>query len=193
MRQQSRSWCRWRSGVFSWLMVALLLFLFHGVASAAEESHLRSQYRLGPGDKIQISVNEEPDLSGMHKVGPNGKISFSFLGDVTVSGLTVKDVEKLLRSRLADGYLRNPVVNVSITDFRMYFINGEVKSPGGFPFQPGLTVRKAVTLAGGFSERAADKKITVIRGNDPSHKEFSIRLDDPVYPDDILTVPEGFW
>ncbi|MBF0322218.1 MAG: SLBB domain-containing protein [Magnetococcales bacterium] len=75
----------------------------------------------------------------------------------------------------------------------MYFVNGEVKSPGGFSYQPGLTVRKAVTLAGGFTERAAEKKITVIRGNDASHKEYGVQLDDPVFPDDILTIPEGFW
>ncbi|MBF0424971.1 MAG: polysaccharide export protein [Magnetococcales bacterium] len=171
--------------------LVLLLLLIQG--SAADDTALRTQYRLGPGDKIQVSVNEEPELSGIHKVEPNGKFSFSFLGDIAVAGLTVKDVEKVLREKLADGYLRKPIVSVTVVDFRLYFINGEVKSPGGFAYQPGLTVRKAVALAGGFTERASEKKITVIRGNDPAHKERAIALDDPVYPDDFLSVPEGFW
>ncbi|MBF0623464.1 MAG: polysaccharide biosynthesis/export family protein [Magnetococcales bacterium] len=157
------------------------------------DDDIRDQYRLGAGDKIAILVNDEPDLSMETKVRPNGKISYSFLGEMDVTGLTIRQVEKLLASRLADGYLRNPVVNISIQSYRMYYINGEVAQAGGFPFQPGLTVRKAVTLAGGFTERAAENKIVVIRGGDPQHREKPIGLDDPIFPDDILTVPEGFW
>ncbi|MBF0155032.1 MAG: polysaccharide export protein [Magnetococcales bacterium] len=192
MRRQNGSWYRkWAKLLFCCMVV--LLALTRGVAIAADDANLRSQYRLGPGDKIQVTVNEEPDLSGIHKIEPNGKFSFAFLGDIAVSGLTVKDVERVLRNQLSDGYLRKPIVSVTVVDFRLYFISGEVKNPGGFAYQPGLTVRKAVTLAGGFTERASDKKITVIRGNDPSHKEQSVRLDDPIYPDDFLSIPEGFW
>lgn len=160
---------------------------------AGPDNPIETQYRLGPGDSIQITVNEEPDLSLNAKISLNGKISFSFLGEIQVVGLTVKELEKQLYDKLRDGYLLEPVVFVSVVEHRIYFVNGEVNSAGGYPFQPGLTVRKAVVLAGGFSERADRNRITVIRGNDPLYKENSIGLDDPVYPGDIVTVTESFW
>ncbi|MBF0109654.1 MAG: polysaccharide export protein [Magnetococcales bacterium] len=160
---------------------------------AGPENLEESDYRLGAGDVIQITVNDEPDLTLQSKISLNGKISFSFLGEIHVSGLTVKELEELLRAKLLDGYLLKPVVFVSIVEHRIYFVNGEVDKAGGYPFKPGLTVRKAVVLAGGFTERADRDRIVVIRGNDPLYKERPIGMDDRIYPGDILTIQESFW
>ncbi|MBF0308916.1 MAG: polysaccharide export protein [Magnetococcales bacterium] len=175
------------------LIAVVLLGWVVPLARAAGDLDLPSTYRLGPGDKIQITVAEEPDLSLETTIAPSGKISYSFLGEITVEGLTGKELEKDLTRRFQDGFLRNPVVNVSITSYRMVYVNGEVSTSGGYPFRPGLTVRKAITLAGGFSDRADRERITVIRGQSSRNKEIPIHLDDPVFPDDIITVPEGFW
>ncbi|MBF8272261.1 MAG: polysaccharide export protein [Magnetococcales bacterium] len=160
---------------------------------AGPENMAESDYRLGAGDVIQVTVNDEPDLTLQSKISLNGKFSFSFLGEIHVAGLTVKELEELLKTKLLDGYLLKPVVFVSIVEHRIYFVNGEVDKAGGYPFKPGLTVRKAVVLAGGFKERADRDRIVVIRGNDPLYKEKPIGMDDRIYPGDIVTVQESFW
>jgi protein involved in polysaccharide export with SLBB domain len=82
---------------------------------------------------------------------------------------------------------------VTINEYRNFFINGQVEKPGGYPFIPGLTVRKAVSLAGGFRERAAKDKIFVIRDDDPKQVARRVDLNAMVQPGDILTVEESFF
>jgi protein involved in polysaccharide export with SLBB domain len=72
-------------------------------------------------------------------------------------------------------------------------VNGEVKRPGGVDFQPGLTLRKAISLAGGFSERANKKQALVISDNDPAREEQEVGLDYKVKPGDIITVQDTFF
>ncbi|OSM02369.1 polysaccharide biosynthesis/export family protein [Magnetofaba australis] len=162
------------------------------MAEAAQDT-LRTGYHLGPGDVIQIDVAEEPEMSVKARIQADGKISYAFVGEILAQGLSVKQLEKKIYDRLIDGYLKNPKVSISVLTYRMFYINGEVSSSGGFAYQPGLTVRKAVALAGGFTERANEDGVTVIRGSDPEQQQRRIALDSPVFPDDILTVPEGFW
>ena len=165
----------------------------HAATGGHAAEAFRSQYHLGPGDKLQINVDGEPDLTMELTVSPYGYITYSFLGEIPVNGSSIKELETLIRERLADGYLRNPRVYVSIVEYRIYFMNGEVERTGGFPYRPGITVRKAAVLAGGFSARADKDNITVIRGNDPNYIERPIGLNDPIFPGDIITIPEGFW
>ena len=160
---------------------------------AGPEDTFENSYRLGPGDTIQITVNDEPDLTLKTKIALNGKISFFFLGEINVAGQTVKALEKHLHDKLLDGFLLHPVVFVSVVEHRIYFVNGEVNRAGGYPFLANLTVRKAVVLAGGFSDHADRSRITVIRGNDPLYQQKRIKLDAPVLPGDIITVAESFW
>ena len=82
---------------------------------------------------------------------------------------------------------------MSIVKYRPFFVNGEVKRPGGVDFQPGLTLRKAISLAGGFTERANQKKIVVIADGDPDRKEKEVGLDYRVQPGDIFTVQDTFF
>jgi polysaccharide export outer membrane protein len=89
--------------------------------------------------------------------------------------------------------LINPEVTVSILEYRPLFVNGEVEKPGGFPFSPGLTVRKAISLAGGFKERANKGRINVVRETDPRKASRSIDVDDQVMPGDIITVERSFF
>ena len=90
-------------------------------------------------------------------------------------------------------YLLNPQVTVAIDEYRNFFVNGMVERPGGYPFSPGLTVRKAITLAGGFKERASRDKINVIRDDDPKQTARRVDLNAPILPGDILTVEESFF
>ena len=151
------------------------------------------QYKLGSGDKIRIQVYGEDDLYLETRVSDRGTISYPFLGELKVVGLTPSQLEKEITVKLKDGYLVNPKVSVDILEYRPFYVNGEVEKPGGFPFQPGITIRKAISVAGGFKERAAKDKIYVIRGNDPSGKSIKVGLGDAVYPGDIITVEQSFF
>lgn len=150
-------------------------------------------YRLGPDDILSITVFGEPDLSLKDtRVAANGGISFPLLGQIPVEGLTIVELETELTRRLADGYLRNPRVTVSISEYRLVYVNGEVKRPGGYSYRDGLTVRKAVTLAGGFTERASPRKITLILedGHESPHR---VDLNTQLRPGDVITVGESFF
>ena len=152
-----------------------------------------SQYKLGTGDMVRIQVYDEKDLYLETRVSDTGTISYPFLGELKVAGLTPSQLEKLITSKLKGDYLVNPKVSVDIMEYRPFYVNGEVQSPGHFPFQPGITVRKAISVAGGFKERASKSKIFIIRADDPRGKPDKVGLDDSISPGDIITVEESFF
>ena len=153
-----------------------------------------SKYKLGTGDVISITVFGEDDLKRDRiRLTDAGTISYPVLGELVVRGKTVGELEKLIADGLRGRYLVNPRVSVTIDEYRPFFINGQIKQGGSFPYQPGLTVRKAVTIAGGFTERASKSNITVVRDGDDSHTPVKVDLDAPIHPGDIITVEESFF
>jgi polysaccharide export outer membrane protein len=153
-----------------------------------------SSYRLGAGDVVTIRVFGEDDLSKEKiKLTDAGTVPYPVLGEIRVLGMTVGDLERMITTGLRGRYLVNPRVSVQIEEYRPFYISGMVDKPGGYPFQPSLTVRKAASLAGGFKERASLSKIFVIRESDTTHHPQKAELDTPVFPGDIITVEESFF
>jgi len=153
-----------------------------------------SQYKLSTGDVISISVFGEDDLKrDKVRLTDAGTISYPVLGEIQVRGKTVGELEKYITDGLRGTYLVNPRVSVTIDEYRPYFINGQVANNGSFPYQPGLTVRKAVAIAGGFKERASQSKITIVRDGDPTNTPVKADLNTPVHPGDTITVGESFF
>lgn len=153
-----------------------------------------SSYRLGAGDVVTIRVFGEEDLSKEKiKLTDAGTVPYPVLGEIRVLGMTVGDLERMIANGLRGRYLVNPRVSVQIDEYRPFYINGMVDKPGGYPFQPGLTIRKAASLAGGFKERASLSKIFIIRERDPDQRPQKVDLNAPVYPGDIITVEESFF
>lgn len=152
----------------------------------------RGGYRLGVGDSIRISVHGEPDLTMDVRIGESGFVNYPFLGDIRVLGMTVSQLEQTIDRGLRGDYLIAPDVRVLVTAYRYFYVNGEVRLPGGYPFQPGLTVRQAVTLAGGLTERASSRRITVYRESQPS-VPIDATLDTMVNPGDIVAVDQGLF
>jgi protein involved in polysaccharide export with SLBB domain len=146
------------------------------------------------GDRVSITVYQEPDLSitGV-RVKSDGTIAYPLLGDLQVAGLTSQDVQDLVMSKLQDGYLKKPSISVSIDSYRLYYIKGEVSRPGGYTFVDGLTVAKAVALAGGFTVRASEGRITLVRESDPEKPLKSVGINTAIQPGDIVTVGESFF
>lgn len=153
-----------------------------------------SSYRLGAGDVVTIRVFGEEDLSKEKiRLTDAGTVPYPVLGEIRVLGMTVGDLERMIANGLRGRYLVNPRVSVQIDEYRPFYINGMVDKPGGYPFQPGLTIRKAASLAGGFKERASLSKIFIIRERDPDQRPQKVDLDTQVYPGDIITVEESFF
>jgi polysaccharide export outer membrane protein len=153
-----------------------------------------SSYKLGAGDVISIRVLGEDDLKRERiKLSDAGTISFPVLGEIQVRGMTVGGLEDYVTKGLKGRYLLNPQVTVSIDEYRNFYVNGMVEKPGGYPFSPGLTVRKAISIAGGFKERAARDKISVIHDDDAKQTPHKVDLNSPVLPGDILTIEESFF
>ena len=174
------------TGLRAGLVCACLL------AGQALGTDVPAAYRLGAGDHISINVFDEADLSMDFRLNDSGIVNYPLLGEIDVAGLTVKELEQRIATGLLDGFLVNPDVTVSIEEYRPIFINGEVKQPGGFPYQPGLTVQKAVTLAGGFTERARRSNFRLKRAN-AAGSEQEVGPDITIMPGDIITVERSFF
>ena len=175
-----------------YLLLAWLLTL-SAFSAQAEDFGASGRYVLGSGDKIHIQVFGEDDLTLEVRIGDSGKINYPFLGALKVTGMTESELEHHIMSGLKGDYLIDPQVRISVTEYRPFYINGEVKKPGGYPFQPGLTFRKAVSLGGGFTERASDDEVFVIRESSGRKEPIAMALDSSVYPGDIITVEQSFF
>ena len=170
-------------------LFAIGLQLFGVVAYAQDQG-----YKLNAGDSVRIHVYGESDLSFEQLlIGQNGRISYPFLGELKVTGKTAAQLQQDLIDGLKPDYLIDPRISVSIVKYRPFFVNGEVKRPGGVDFQPGLTLRKAISLAGGFTERANKKEVLLIADSDSQRKEQKVGMDYRVHPGDIFTVKDTFF
>lgn len=181
------------SGMLLTLGMATLLLAPIAQAQANISTEL-SSYKLGVGDVITAQVVGEEELKREKvRLSDAGTLSFPYLGEIRVRGMTVGELELYITKGLKGRYLLNPQVTVTIHEYRNFFVNGQVDKPGGYPFTPGLTVRKAISIAGGFKERASKEKINVIREEDTKGNSQRISLDAPVRPGDIITVEESFF
>jgi polysaccharide biosynthesis/export protein VpsN len=161
--------------------------------TAAQKKAVRD-YVLASGDVIAVAVFGQAELSGEFTISEEGNIAFPLLGAVSVRNLKTKQVEQALVNRLKEGLLVNPKVNVTVKTYRLVYINGQIAQPNGYPYTPGMTVRKLISVAGGFTERASRSRIFVISenaGNAADPKK--IKLDAQVQPGDIISVEESFF
>ena len=176
------------------ITLASLLFImaFSAAVQAAEPMSL-SRYKLGAGDKIMISVYGEEGMEKELILTDAGSVSYPFLGEFRAKGLTLGQLEQLVTNKLKDGYYIDPRVSVTIMEYRKFFVSGEVKEPGGFSFEPGLTLEKAIALAGGFTQRASKKAVSVTREENGNAVEHTLSLNESLLPGDIITVSESFF
>jgi len=169
------------------LSVALVFLMLYSATS-----HANSNYKLGAGDTIRINVYNEEDLSMEYLVSSSGQIEYPYLGKLKVLGQTAEQLQQTITQGLEDDYLIDPKVSVNVVQYRMIYVNGEVAKPGGYNFQPGLTVEKAIALAGGFTERASTKGIRITPSS--GGEELSrLPLTYKVSPGDIIIVKASFF
>lgn len=191
-----------------WHLLSLVGFVWLACASQADaqtRAQLQSSattgssselsiYKLGVGDVISVQVIGEDDLKREKiRLSDAGTLSFPYLGEIRVRGMTVGALEEFITKGLKGRYLLNPQVTVTIHEYRNFFVNGLVDKPGGYPFVPGITVRKAISMAGGFKERASREKINIIREDDVKGVSQRVVLEALIQPGDIVTVEESFF
>ncbi len=175
-------------------LLCTFAFVMHAGISAAQDQNVASpQYILESGDQIYIQVFDEPDLTMEATVAQSGTINYSYLGSIEVAGRTPEQLTEHITDKLRDGYLRNPSVNITVRKYRSFFVNGEVRSPGSYGYEPGLTLAKAVSLAGGMTDRASRRKIVLTREIDGEKKSYRVDLSVRIEPGDVITVQEGFF
>ena len=150
-------------------------------------------YKLGPGDKIRLTVFRHTDLSGQFEVNGEGFFAMPLVGQIRSAGLTPRTLENEIEDRLkSGGYLVNPQVSVEVMNYRPFYIIGEVTNPGSYQYVNGMTVTNAVALAGGFTYRADHNDITITRGGSKG-PETEVKSNAEVLPGDIIEVSERFF
>lgn len=151
------------------------------------------EYRLGVGDKIRMIVFNEGALSGEFSVSSNGAVSLPLIGDVHATGKTTNELQGDIQNKFKDGYLVDPKVSIEILKYRPFYILGEIKSPGEFPYSNGLTVLNAVATAQGFTYRAERRVIFIQRAGTDKEIPFKLTPELKVRPGDTIRVGERFF
>ena len=187
----------------AWSLGLVIAFLL-SFSSAVLAQENNEQYRIQVGDTVQIEVIGEDELTVEVPVNETGTFLYPLLGEIKLVDKTIVEIQSTITNGLRGDYLLNPKVNVNVeleelTEEEIaaelpegFYINGEVLSNGQFEFQEGLTINKAIVLAGGFTERAARKRVTVV-SNDGDQKPKRVKLDYILKPGDIINVPRRFF
>lgn len=173
-------------------LLVLPLLTDPAAAQGATAGDQQSQsYTLGAGDRIKVTVFGHPDLSGEFEVDGTGLIAMPLIKEVEATDLTARQLEARIADHLEPDYLRNPRVSVEVLSYRPFYIIGEIKEPGSYPYVSGMTAWNAVALAGGFTYRAKTGYVLLRRGGRDDAQQ--VPLDSQVQPGDVIEVAERFF
>jgi polysaccharide export outer membrane protein len=150
-------------------------------------------YRLDSGDRLRVFVYGQPSLSRLYIVDPDGKISVPLIGNISARGKTTSQLQSIIRSRLGSEYVKDPQVTVDIQQNRPFFILGEVRNAGQYPYVSGMTVETAVAIGGGYTERASQQTFRVTRRVGGGVQEIEAPSDLLLQPGDTVYVFERYF
>jgi len=182
-----------------WLRLFLILMLIPlaGCALNMRPStylvETKGPYSLDTGDVVRMTVYGEAEMTKSYRVDDGGAISLPLVGAIKVRGLTTQMAAASITAALADGYIREPSVAVEIDTYRPFFIQGAVKTAGQFVYVYGMTVRAAISTAGGFSDTADRTRALVYRRQGKEMVKGTVDLDFPIYPGDTIVVSERWF
>jgi len=151
-------------------------------------------YLLGTGDKVRVIVFGEDDLGGEFQVDGSGFVRLPLIGQVKAADLSAHELENRIATALGNGYLNAPRVSVEVTDYRPFYILGEVNKPGQYPYVNDMSALNAVALAGGYTVKANDSWIYVRRGGQSDEQRVAADQTTKIRPGDVVRVPPTlFW
>lgn len=160
----------------------------------AEAATGLAAYKLGPGDRLRITVFGETTLTGEYQVTDDGSVAFPLIGNVPAAQFPLVALRDAIAAKLAAGYVKDPRVSVEVLAYRPYYILGEVNRAGQYPFVVGLRLDQAVAAAGGFTYRANMGKAFLRRAGDPAEYKVDLRHGNvTVMPGDTLRIGERYF
>lgn len=183
-------------------IVSYVLMMSLLVLAGCANQHLRPQrynaassapYLLDSGDRLRVTVFGQQNLTNAYSVDGGGNISMPLIGTVRARGKTVQQLESGIAAKLRQGYLRNPDVSVQVETYRPFFILGEVRNPGQYPYVNGMTVETAVAIAGGYTPRAQTGSAYVTRERRGKTAGGKVSANYPLRPGDTVKVEERFF
>ena len=153
--------------------IALFLVLLSSLAFAQQPppppvtASTQADYVVGPQDVLTITVWDQADLSGKFTVETDGSFTFPLIGRLQAGGLTLRQIEAELKKRLADGYFKNPQLNVAVETYRSQrvFITGEVRTPGTYTLTGDMSLIEALSRAGSTTQFAGNECVIVRAGD----------------------------
>ncbi|MGH6889766.1 MAG: polysaccharide biosynthesis/export family protein [Rhizomicrobium sp.] len=158
-------------------------------ASASEPA-----YRLGTGDKVRVIVFGEDDLGGEFQIDDGGFVRLPLIGQLQAAGLSPGELEQRIAAALADGYLVSPRVSVEVTEYRPFYIIGEVNKPGQYAYVNDMGAPNAIAVAGGYTLKASDSWIYVRRDGQDDEVRLPADATTKIHPGDVVRVPQtAFW
>lgn len=183
-----------KAAIWVWSVVALTLAACStGDYDSGNAPELSNHYILGPGDRLRVVVFGQTELSGEFSVNVDGSVSYPLVGAVPAAGSTPEALEAAIAAALVPDYMRDPQVSVEVLSYRPYFIMGEVKAPGSYPYMSGLDVHSAIAVAGGYTYRAKKKYVVLTRAQGSTKDRREVPPGTPILPGDIIEVPERFF
>ncbi len=139
--------------------LAFVTFLWIGWTAGAAAGE---PYRLGPGDRLQITVFGSESLSGVYDVQASGAVALPLAGHVKAAGLTIPEFEAALAKAFVGRLPSQPSVTVAVATYRSVYVMGNVRRPGAYPFVPDMTVQHAIAIAGGMGADTDTQRRTEI-------------------------------
>lgn len=164
------------------------------IAIPATQVPMQSVYTLRAGDVLKVFVFGVADLTGEFKISTSGNITMPLIGEVRAAGSNKSRLEDVITAKLIDGdYFNAPKVTIDVMTLTPFYILGEVKNPGSYPYEPDLDLFKAIAIAGGYTPRAVKEKAVIIRriGN----RKVKINADEltEILPGDSIKVKQRFF
>ncbi len=166
-----------------------------------------TEYTIGIDDVLDIHILKPETMYNSVTVAPDGTIVFPYIGSVKVKDRTIAQIQDEIQSRLADGYMKYPVVSVSLeaSNSRRFFVYGEIVKPGSYYMGENMTVLKAISMAGGFTQFGSSSRVKVLRPKKggPGYDVIKVNIadimngvadaDPVIVQGDIIVVSEGIF
>lgn len=201
---------RWRFRVLSLMPMLVLLASCSGqLPVKAVNADVVTQYRIGPGDVLDVFVWRNPDLSVVGvPVRPDGGLSIPLVEDVVASGKTPTELANDVKTVLAT-YIKDPLVTITVKQFSGEYgdrvrVIGEATAPVALPYRNGMRLLDLVIAVGGLTEYAAGDKAFILRGQAQQRSKVPVKLDALInggeleldialQPGDVLVIPEAWF
>jgi len=167
-----------------------------------------SEYRIGPGDQLQIFVWRNPDLSVTVPVRPDGRISIPLVQDVYVLGKTPMELGAEVKEKLKQ-FVTDPQVTIMVQNFVGPFsqqvrVIGEAAKPQAVPYRANMTLLDLMIQVGGLTKFAAGNRAVIVRTINGEEHTYSVHLgslindgdikyNTPVEPGDVLIIPQTYF